>query len=711
MIPKKTVDEIIETAKIEDVIQDYVSLKRRGVNLIGLCPFHNEKTPSFTVSPAKNIFKCFGCGKGGSPVNFLMEHEQFTFPDALRHLAAKYGIEIEERQLTPEERQRQQESDSLFLVNQFAKEYYEKQLFETDIGKSIGLSYFKERGYREETIKKFGLGFAPDGKDKFTLTANNASYDITLLKKLGLTSQYGRDFFRNRVMFCIHNLSGKVVALAGRIMVKDVKAPKYINSPETEIYHKSKVLYGAYFAKKAIRKQDECILVEGYTDVISLHQEGVENVVASSGTSLTVDQIRLIKRYTPNVKILFDGDNAGIKAALRGVDMLLEQDLNVKVVILPEGEDPDSYLRNVGTTAFTEYINGEAAKDFILFKADLLLKEAGNDPVKRAGLIKEIVQSIARVPDPIKRSLFVKECARVFEVDEQLLVNETNKTVVTQMNRKKQEKEQSARRNARLAARQGNVPPQRSGGAPSSEAPFPTSEAPFPTSENAAPAQDAGFDFPTGETSFPTSEGNFSGDEMPPVAEPVHEIARTTPVGHEFQEKDIARLLICFGGEIYDKEENITVAEFLLDNIEAEVIDDFDNGLYQRIVKECMLLLAKEEKISDQYFLNHEDPKIQILSVNFMASPYEFSEQWGAKWEIFLAQEDPDKNFIKDTLHSLIRFRIKKITRISAKNAKKMRELYAEGEEEKATLHLKAQMKLDSIRKELAEKVGTVVVK
>jgi DNA primase len=698
LIAQKTVQEIIETAKVEDVIQDYVSLKRRGVNMIGLCPFHNEKTPSFTVSPAKNIYKCFGCGKGGNPVQFLMEHEQFTFPEALRHLAGKYGIEIEEKELTPEERLRQQEADSLFLVNQYAKEHYEKQLFETDLGKSIGLSYFKERGFREETIKKFGLGYAPDGKDKFTLTAVNANYNIDLLKRLGLTSQYGSDFFRNRVMFSIHNLSGKVVALAGRIMAQDVKAPKYINSPETEIYHKSKVLYGAYFAKTAIRKQDECILVEGYTDVISLHQAGIENVVASSGTSLTVDQIQLIKRYTPNVKILFDGDNAGIKAALRGVDMLLEQDLNVRVVILPEGEDPDSYLQKAGTTEFLEYINGEEAKDFILFKADLLLKEAGTDPVKRSGLIKEIVQSIAKVPDPIKRSLFVKECSRLFDVEEDLLVNETNKTVVGQMKRRKQERELATRRTQRLAKRNAS-PPAAGGDFPSEEPNFPNAEPGFMPDDSSFPDTEG----------FNPDQGSFPGDEFP-VKTPEKQIKSSAPVGHEFQEKDIIRLLVSSGGEVFDKEENITVAEYLIQNIE-DVIDDFDNRLYKEIALECQKLINAGEKLSSQYFINHEDPKIQVAAVNLISSPYEFSENWGERFEIFLNQKTPDENFKEESERVLMHFRLRKITRICEKNRKKIKELSEEGKHEDSIKYLRVQVKLDKIRIELAKDLGIVVVK
>lgn len=687
MISEKTVQEILETAKIEEVIQDYVSLKRRGVNMIGLCPFHNEKTPSFTVSPAKNIYKCFGCGKGGNPVQFLMEHEQFTFPEALRHLAGKYGIEIEETEVSPEERLKQQEADSLFLVNQFAKDFYQTQLFETDMGKSIGLSYFKERGFREETIKKFGLGYAPDSKDQFTLTAVNASYNLELLKKLGLSTQYGGDFFRNRVMFTIHNLSGKVVALAGRIMAKDVKAPKYINSPETEIYHKSNVLYGAYFAKTAISKQDECILVEGYTDVISLHQAGIENVVASSGTSLTVEQIRLIKRYSPNVKILFDGDTAGIKAALRGVDMLLEQDLNIRVVILPEGEDPDSYLKKAGTTAFLDYINGPEAKDFILFKADLLLKEAGNDPIKRAGLIKEIVHSIAHVPDPLKRSLFVKECSRLFEVDENLLINETNKTVSSRMKRRQQERELERRREQRQAHRQAES------GAP------PSDDGSFPTMEPAFPSEDPGYGY---------DEGDGMGEE-PPVFIPEQK-RKEGFVGDEFQEKDIVRLLISSGGEIFDKEENITVAEYLLHNIE-DVIDEFDNQLYKLIAHECQEMLAKNKPITSQVFINHENPKIQVLSINLMSSPYEFSENWGKRFEIFLTQKQPDANFIEESSKVLMHFRLRKITRICEKNRRKIKELSDGGQHEESVKYLHVQLKLDKIRTELARSLGIVVVK
>lgn len=354
MITQKTIQEVMNTAKVEDVVGDFVNLRRRGVNLIGNCPFHDEKTPSFTVSPSKNIYKCFGCGKAGDPVRFIMDHEHISFPESIRFLAQKYRIEVEETEQTAQEIENKHIIDSYYIVNQFAKDYYTDVLFNRVEGKNIGLSYFKERGFREATIKKFQLGYATDDRDEFTKKAIDKKFNIEHLRTLGLTTKSDVDFFRARVMFTIHNISGKVVAFAGRTLSSDKKQPKYINSPESDIYNKRAVLYGLYFAKEAIRKQDECILVEGYTDVISLHQGGIENVVASSGTSLTKEQIRLVKRYTPNIKIIYDGDQAGIKAALRGLDLVLESDLNVKLVLLPDGHDPDSFLASQGSDAFNQ---------------------------------------------------------------------------------------------------------------------------------------------------------------------------------------------------------------------------------------------------------------------------------------------------------------------------------------------------------------------
>lgn len=643
MITQKSVQEILDTARVEEVIQDFVTLRRRGVNLIGNCPFHHEKTPSFIVSPAKNIYKCFGCGRAGNAVQFLMDHEHFTFPEALRYLAKKYGLEVEEVVPSAEQQEEQQYHDSLFIVNQYAQQYFQDQLFNTPTGKSVGLGYFKERGFLEDTVRKFGLGFAPDQKDAFTAKAVSEGYNIELLRKLGLTTQFDRDFFRNRVMFTIHNLSGKPVAFAGRIMVKDAKAPKYINSPETDIYSKSKVLYGAFFAKQAIRKADECILVEGYTDVISLHQSGIENVVASSGTSLTVDQIRLVKRYTPNVKVLFDGDSAGIKAALRGIDMLLEQDVNVRVVLLPDGEDPDSYLRKVGVTAFQTYLE-QASKDFILFKADLLLKEAGNEPIKRTELLKDIIESISKIPDPLKRAMYVKECARLFEVDESILVQESNKLLTKTMIQRRQQQE---------AQRPDEAPPT---------------------------------------------------DLTPPPA------PSRPGVGHEFREIDLVRVLVNYGGEWYDAEEKITVAAFILQNIE-DVMDEFDHALYRRVAEVCLEMLAARQPVQQSYFLHHPDEEIRKLAMNLSTSPYEYSDNWAQRWDIYLSQKMPDDNFVKDSEQALRLFRFHKILRLCEKTQRQIEQLQQQQEWDQAIAHLKVKSRLDQVKKELAAQLGIVVAK
>ena len=429
MINPQTIDSILETAQIEEVVGDFVDLKKRGVNLIGLCPFHNEKTPSFTVSPSKGIFKCFGCGQAGNSVKFLMEHEHYSYPEALRYLAKKYNIEIEETAQDKEAALIEDQRESFYIITNFAQKYYQDNLFENEDGRAIGLSYFKERGFREDIIKKFQLGFSLDEYSAFTDKALQLGYQAEYLQALGLTSEKNGkyyDFFRGRVLFTIHNLSGKVIAFAGRTLSKEKNIPKYINSPETPIYNKSKVLYGMHFAKNAIRQQNECFLVEGYTDVISLHQNGIENVVASSGTSLTIEQIRLIKRYTPNITILYDGDLAGIKAATRGLDLVLEEGLNVKIVMLPENEDPDSFIRLVGATEFKAFVK-DKGKDFIFFKVGTMVEETRHDPVKKTELIQDIVQTISKIPDPIKRSLYIRECSQIMSVSEQLLINEVNK--------------------------------------------------------------------------------------------------------------------------------------------------------------------------------------------------------------------------------------------------------------------------------------------
>lgn len=429
MIDQSTIDRIINAADIVDVVSQYVTLKRRGINYVGLCPFHEDKTPSFYVSPSKNICKCFACGEGGTAVHFIMKHEQLSYFDALRFLAKRYNIEVQERELTDEQKKAYNERESLFILNEYARDYFVKTLHEHIEGKSVGLSYFRERGFRDDIIKKFQLGYNLEEKDSFTQEALRAGYKEDYLVKTGLTfkgdNNYLADRFRGRVMFPVHTLSGKVVAFGGRILKKVENTGKYVNSPESDIYHKGNELYGIFFAKQAITKNDCCYLVEGYTDVISMHQSGIENVVASSGTALTHGQIKLIHRFTNNVTVIYDGDAAGIKAALRGIDLLLEEGMNIKVILLPDGEDPDSFAKKQNAESLSKYI-AEHEVDFIRFKTQLLLGDAGEDPIKRANLITDIVNSISVIPDNIVRTVYIRDCSHLLEIDEQVLIREVN---------------------------------------------------------------------------------------------------------------------------------------------------------------------------------------------------------------------------------------------------------------------------------------------
>ncbi|MEM6965643.1 MAG: DNA primase, partial [Bacteroidota bacterium] len=629
-----------------------------------------EKTPSFVVSPAKNICKCFGCGNGGDPVRFIMKHENMSFPDALRYLAGRYNIEIEEIQMSDEQRKEKQLVESLFIINQYAADYFAKELLETDEGKSIGWSYFKERGFREEAIRHWQLGYAPKQKDSFTLQATQDAHSLELLKKLGLTTQYGSDFYRERVMFPIRNLSGKIIGFGGRILQKGAKAAKYINSPESEVYRKSKVLYGAYFAKGPIRKLDECILVEGYTDVISLHQAGIENVVASSGTSLTVGQIKLISRFSQNIKILYDGDNAGIKAALRGLDLVLEQDMNVKVVLLPDGEDPDSYLQKVGTDAFQKYIE-EKADDFIFFKTKLLLAEAQNDPVKKTRLIGSIIESIAKIPNTLKRSLYIKEVSQLMEVEEKYLVAEANKIITSLVKKSETQKFNERRRQQRALQ----------------------SETPTPDAPYAHPEV--------------LPEDLAAAEEV--AERKIKQIKPST--GDTFQEKDIIRILVTGGHLIFDKEENITVAQFMLANIQ-DVLEEFDDKLYQRIAQLSLTRLLNEETINPQFYLSNEDEEVAKVALDLSSSPNELSENWEKRWGVTLqTQPKPEENFTKDSVQSLKRFKLAKLIRMGKKNQEELKVAQENKDMEQMMTLLKMQQKLDGMRNELAKELKTVVFK
>jgi DNA primase len=688
MITNRSVQQVLETARIEDVVGDFVQLRKRGVNLLGLCPFHGERTPSFNVNPARNLFKCFGCGEAGDPVAFLMKHESMTFPEAIRWLAKRYNIALEEEQKSEDWAQEQLEQESLYLLNDFALKHFQEQLWATDSGKSIALGYFKSRGFLEETIRRWGLGYAQEDPEHFTRTATGAAYKLSFLQKGGLSTQSGRDFFRGRVIFPIHNLSGKVAAFAGRILGADKKQPKYINTPESEVYHKSKILFGAFFARNAIRQKDECFLVEGYTDVITLHQAGIENVVASSGTSLTVEQIGLVKRFTDNLTILYDGDAAGIKAALRGVDLVLEQDLDVRVVLFPDGEDPDSYLRKAGGAAFEAYIR-ENRQDFIHFKMQLLLDEAKNDPFKRAGIVREIMQSIALMPDAIKRAEFLKSCSKRLDIREDALYDELNKTLVARAQK------QASKSAASPAPKTGpkTAPP-------ADPNPFDTG-APMPGDEGewggSAPFPDEAPPHPTEWLSDP---GEAAPGETAPRL-PYDQDART--LGDDFQEKDMARLLIEFGA--HEMAEGVSIAHFVLQDME-EVIEEFDNALYAKVVREALRKTAGGEPPVPAWWIAHPDPDIARVAQDFSFSPFSLSPNW-AKLDIYLNQKMPDENYHKDALSVALRFKLAKMLRMKRKNQEKIR-LATELEEQ--MLLIKVDMHLQKIIQSLTSQTGTVVL-
>ena len=504
MIDQATIDRILDAAQIVDVVSEFVTLKRAGVNYKGLCPFHNEKTPSFVVSPSKGLCKCFSCGKGGNVVHFIMEHEQLNYYEALKWLANKYHIEVKERELSNEEKQAQNERESMFVVNDFANNYFQNLLHNHIDGQSIGLAYFRQRGFRDDIIRKFQLGYSLNERDALVKEAKRKGFKEEFLEKTGLCYRRDndgqlRDRFWGRVMFPVHTLSGKVIAFGGRVLKTDGKVAKYVNSPESEIYHKSNELYGIYFAKQAIVRDDRCFLVEGYTDVISMHQAGIENVVASSGTSLTSGQIRLIHRFTNNITVLYDGDGAGIKASIRGIDMLLEEGMNIKVVLLPDGEDPDSFARKHNATDYKAYINSHEV-DFIRFKTNLLLEEVGNDPIKRAGLIGDIVRSISVIPENIVRSVYIRECSQLLQVEEKLLVQEVNKL----MTRTKEEKQVAAEKQRQREAAKAERMQQ--------DMPIPEGEVPIELLGGQAPPPMEGIDVPPP----PMEEGG--GESMPPPA-------------------------------------------------------------------------------------------------------------------------------------------------------------------------------------------------
>ena len=585
MIDQATIDRILDAAQIVEVVSDFVTLRKRGVNYVGLCPFHNEKTPSFSVSPSKGLCKCFSCGKGGNAVHFIMEHEQMSYPEALRYLAKKYNIEIKERELTNEEKEVQSNRESMFIVNNFARDYFQNILKNHVDGRSIGLAYFRQRGFRDHIIDKFQLGFSTEGRDALAQEALRKGFKQEFLVKTGLCYETDdhklRDRFWGRVMFPVHTLSGKVVAFGGRVLsTENKKLAKYVNSPESEIYHKSNELYGIYFAKQAIVKQDRCFLVERYTDVISMHQSGVENVVASSGTSLTPGQIRLIHRFTNNITVLYDGDMAGIKASIRGIDMLLEEGMNIKVCLLPDGDDPDSFARKHNATEFQNFIQ-EHETDFIRFKAQLLMEDAGKDPMKRAELINDIVRSIAVIPEAIVRDVYIKECGQLLRIEDKLLVSEVAKR-------------------RELQAEKGNKP------IASNNAPTPQPgemPPPFPPEEMEADTYQ----------SFIPQEGKE---------------------GQEFYkyERLIIQMIVRYGEKVMcnltDEEGNevpVTVVEYVINDLKEDELA-FHNPLHRRILSEASEHIHDQEFASERFFVAHPDPKISTIATELASDRYQLSK-------------------------------------------------------------------------------------
>jgi DNA primase len=620
MITKPTIDRIMEATDIVEVIGDFVQLKKRGANYVGLSPFANERTPSFTVSPVKGIFKDFSTGKGGSAVTFLMELEKFTYPEALRWLAKKYSIEIEETVESPEHREADNHRESLMIVTGYAAKFFHESLLDTDEGKNIGLSYFKERGFNKDTITKFELGYSPDQWEAFTGQAIKEGYQQAFLEESGLSVKRDNgslyDRYRGRVMFPIHSFSGRVIAFGGRTLKNDKNVPKYVNSPESEIYHKSSVLYGLYFAKKAIREEDNCYLVEGYADVISVHQAGIENVVASSGTSLTVEQIRLMGRLTKNITILYDGDAAGIKASLRGLDLILEEGLNVKVVLFPDGHDPDSYVRKVGTSAFKKYIE-DTKKDFILYKTDLLLKDAGNDPIKKAEVIREIVESVAKIPDSIKASVFIQECSYILKIDERALLSELNKIRAAKAKKDSQQ--------------------------PSSS-----------YSNNSRPAE------PPVEINWDEPDEKQEKDEAN-------------------QEKEVIRLLLMYGNRMIDWDgiANTYIGPFMI----AELSDvEFDQPtskvfieIYQKEVENGVLP-------DEQLFIHYPDKDIVDLTVNLISTKYTLSENWYEMHRILV--NDEQVNMKATILGAIFHLKQNKVGKILQNLRKELQKTDVEADQE-----------------------------
>ena len=677
MIAPATIQQIMARTDITDVVGSFVKLKKRGTNLLGLCPFHNEKTPSFTVSPSKEIYKCFGCGKSGNTISFVMEHEKYSYPEALKWLAQRYGIEIEETFINDEQRQQLQTADNLFALNQFAQQFFSSQLLSTEEGQDIGLAYFREREFTDAIIQKFQLGYSPEQKDAFTKAAQAAQFNPELMIKSGLVAnRYDQlsDNYRGRVIFPIHNHSGKVLGFGARTLKKNDSAPKYINTPENEIYVKSKVLYGSYFARQAIDKANECLLVEGYTDVLSLHQAGIENVVASGGTALTPDQLRLVKKYTNNLTIIYDGDAAGIKAALRGLDLALEEGLHVQLVLIPDGDDPDSYVNKVGAAAFREFVQ-QHKKDVILFQLEVALRDAGTDSAKKAAVVNRMAETISRInkaEDFTKQQDYIKQCATVLKIDEaglHTLVNKYIRDRITALERK--------------AAPLSSV----------------TIE------ENAQKSAASNFDDATFLLLF----------------------------RDELQEKEVARILLEYGHRSWNEAQR--VSDFILEEIADESL--IENEEVRKLFSAYRSLRQQgEDPNGPQYFVQHPDQQLSILAVSLLQFPHEesarwkteFSQQTGYQARLFeqdyddfittlsagqenslqhflKAEEDRSAEVVQSAIHYL---KLRKIKRMLLENQQDMEKQHSTDE---FSVLLQTHEHLKQMEIALGKQSGTVIIR
>ena len=649
-IPREIVEQILQAARIEEVVSEFVTLKKRGANLIGCCPFHNEKTPSFNVNPARNIFKCFGCGKAGDSAKFLMEHEHLTYPEALRYLAKKYNIKIEEREATAEEIAAQTERERMFNINEFADKYFVDTLWNTEEGKTIGLEYFRERGFLNPIIEQFHLGYSPAKWDAFTEHAKQNGYSDELLEKIGLSIKGNKglyDRYHGRVMFPIQNLTGKVIGFGGRILVNDPekKSPKYQNSPESEIYDKKQTLYGIFQARSAIAKQDECILVEGYFDVLRMHQVGIENVVASSGTSLTIEQIRLVKRYTNNITMLYDGDAAGIHAAVRGTDMILAEGMNVRVVVLPPEHDPDTFAKDFSLEYVQNYLKTNA-KDFIRFKTELLMKDAENDPIKRGQMVRDIVETISVVPDSIFRISYVKECSRLLDMPEQTLTNELNKLLRAKFKKS-------------LGQEGDSVP-----------------------------------------------EVNVVS---PKQEEPIEE---QLPAGY-FQERELVKQLLLYGDRMITDErededgnrvlEQLTVAQFIIDDLKMNGFL-FKDPINQKIFNIFDQAIDENNFPDDQFFVSNEDADIASLAADLLSTPYRL-DNWKDKGIFVKTEEDVLK------INALMSIERYKDLILEERCRQLEEELKTATDEADILILLKQKKNLDVLRTQINRGLGIVIAK